>query len=111
MLESEIQTRILLAYGNLLWLRISRMNTGKALIKGRWVAFGLPGLPDIVGIMLPNGRAVGIEVKTATGRQRDTQVSFQKVFERFGGLYILARSTDDVKAGFIAAGVSPALLP
>lgn len=42
------------------------------------------------------GRALAIEVKRATGRQSPEQAAFQKAWEARGGLYILARSVEDV---------------
>ena len=62
---------------------------------GRFVTFGIPGQPDIFAII--RGRFVGIEVKTATGRQSKDQQNWQRNCERAGGLYILARSVDDVR--------------
>ena len=39
-----------------------------------------------------------LEVKTAKGKQRDEQVSWQQnVWERRGGLYILGRNLSDIK--------------
>ena len=84
-----------------------------------------PGTPDLLGVLSPRlpsalhekmmahlppllfaefmewlgrecGRALAIEVKDAKGRQRPEQVAFQKAWESRGGLYILARSVDDV---------------
>ena len=54
-----------------------------------------PGVPDIVGI-LPGGRFLGIEVKTAKGKLSDKQAYFKEMIEKNGGLYILARSIEDV---------------
>lgn len=107
--EARIQTDILLTFGNLPWLRIARFNTGRANMakpgqKPRWVQYGIPGQPDIMGIALPNGRAIGIEVKSAVGRQSPEQQRFEAVFTKFGGLYVLARSVSDVRAAFTAAG-------
>lgn len=64
------------------------------------IKFGLVGSPDVLGCY--RGRFVGIEVKTATGRQSDHQKTFQRVFERSGGIYILARSVQDALAGLEA---------
>ncbi len=94
--ERKIQTEILKTFGNLPWLRIWRNNTGVAQAGPRMIRFGLPGQADISGLMLPSGRRVEIEIKTATGRQSDDQKRFQAMIERFGGLYILARSVNDV---------------
>lgn len=60
------------------------------------MTFGIPGQPDIFAII--QGRFVGIEVKTATGRQSKDQKNWQRNCERAGGLYIIARSVDDVEA-------------
>ena len=50
--------------------------------------------PDMVGKVI--GVATAIETKTAKGRQRDEQKTFERVMVAQGGLYILARSADDV---------------
>ena len=93
MTEHEIQKQIieyLQAVGIFHW----RNNTGRR----NHIQFGYPGSPDIIGI-LPDGRFLGIEVKTRTGKQSPAQVIFQQNVEKSNGLYILARSIDDVKNG------------
>jgi len=69
-----------------------RQNTG---VSRRHIRFGRNGAADITGI-LRGGRRLEIETKTATGKQSDAQVEFQAEIERMGGLYILARSVEDV---------------
>lgn len=59
------------------------------------IRYGLPGSPDIIGVHA--GRAIGIEVKTAIGRQSDQQRRFAARWTAAGGLYVLARSVDDVR--------------
>ena len=67
---------------------------------------GTPGSPDIIGIM-PGGRFIGVECKKPLGprggengsSQSPEQKAWQDECERVGGLYILARSIDDVEAG------------
>lgn len=73
-----------------------RRNTGAArdARTGRLVRFGLPGMADIGGIY--RGRAVEIEVKTEKGKQSQPQRNWQAAVERAGGIYILARSVNDV---------------
>jgi hypothetical protein len=91
--ENKIKTNIL-AYLKLhkifAWPSENYRAHGRAFI-------GEPGMPDITG-MLPGGRFLGIEVKTATGKQSDNQKAFQARCDKEGGLYILARSLDDVTA-------------
>ena len=53
------------------------------------------GISDLIA--LRDGKTAFIEVKTETGKQSPEQVQFQKDCEAHGGLYILARSTDDVQ--------------
>lgn len=97
MLESKIQLKILKhlqAKGVYCWrnnngalwdpkLRIYRNNP---LMK--------PGIADIIAVH--NGRHIEIECKTAVGRQSPAQKIHQKRIEQAGGIYILARSIEDV---------------
>lgn len=97
MKEHEIQQRILLAIGARPDLRVWRNNSGAVKNdRGQLIRFGCPGSADILGIMAPDGRFLAIEVKSDTGRQSDQQRHFQAMVENHGGLYILARSVDDV---------------
>src|SRR3972149_3844401 len=92
----------------LTWLQLTRpqgfywrQNTGcfkgEYESKPRFVRFGVPGMADICGV-LPGGRALYIEAKSAKGKQSPHQIAFQAAVEGAGGLYILARSLDDVAA-------------
>lgn len=82
-------------------MRLWRANVGVARIGGprsaggRIVRFGLPGQADLTGI-LPGGVRLEIEAKGAAGRQTEEQHAFQRMIERFGGVYVLARSVEDV---------------
>lgn len=44
------------------------------------------------------GQAIAIETKSTTGTQQREQADFQTAWESMGGIYILARSVDDVLA-------------
>ena len=102
--EKQIQNDILRAFGTLPQLRIWRANVGVARIDGRIVRFGVPGQADLTGI-LPDGRRLEIEVKSATGRQTPDQQAFGRMIERFNGVYILARCPDDIRRRLEAAGI------
>lgn len=52
------------------------------------------GFPDLTATK--GGRTVFVEVKTATGRQSEAQIEFQREIEARGCEYIVARSTEDV---------------
>jgi len=77
-------------------LRLWRANVGAARIGNRVVRFGIPGQADLTGI-LPDGRRLEVEVKSPTGRQTPSQRAFEAMIEKFNGVYVLARSTDDVR--------------
>ena len=102
MTEKAIQNAILRAFGTRPDLRIWRANVGVARIGRRVVRFGVPGQADLTGV-LPNGRRIEIEVKSPDGRQSEDQANFQRMIERFGGLYVLARSVDDVQKAIRSA--------
>ena len=97
MTEKQIQADILATYGGKPWCRIWRHSTGVGLTPdgNQVVRYGLVGSADLSGI-LSDGRRLEIEVKSAKGRQRQQQKQFQRMIERFNGIYILARSVDDV---------------
>lgn len=94
--ESDLVQQILLAFGSLPTLRIWRVNTGAVKTADRFIRYGIPGMADISGILAPSGRRIEIECKAATGRQSEAQRNWQAMIEKHGGLYILARSVDDV---------------
>lgn len=55
------------------------------------------GSADLVGILGPTGRFVGVEVKTKTGRTKKHQRSWLDVVAKLGGLTGVARNTEDVR--------------
>ncbi len=56
------------------------------------------GIPDILACV--RGRMIGIEVKTKIGKQSLEQIAWQDRIEKAGGLYLLARSVNDVEDFF-----------
>ncbi len=101
--ERQIQNAILRAFGTKRWMRLWRANSGVAQIGRRIVRFGVPGQADLTGI-LPDGRRIEVEIKSATGRQTQDQKNFQRMIERFRGLYVLARSVKDVRRALTVEG-------
>ena len=72
-----------------------RMNSGAVRIGARFVRFGWPGCPDVLG-QLKDGRLLGVEVKAAKGRTSPEQVAFLERINRAGGLAFVARDLRDV---------------
>jgi hypothetical protein len=104
--EAQIQHDILLAFGAHPRLRLWRSNSGAARNSaGRLVTYNFKGCPDLSGFIGPEGRAFFVEVKSATGRQSLEQRQFQAICQRFGAVYCLARSVEDVRRALVAAGV------
>ena len=77
--------------------------TGAVKSEGRFIRYGLPGSSDILSCI--KGRFVGVECKVGRDRVRDNQKNFGTALERAGGIYIVARSVDDVRARLSAEGL------
>lgn len=75
--------------------RYWKNNTGVAQADDRFIRYGLPGSPDIIGLT-HKGLWVGIECKTGSGRQSQIQKNFQAMIEQNNGVYILARDINEV---------------
>lgn len=97
--EATIQSAIRLALGQRDDVMLLRINVGKFRPlhgpQDRVIQSAPTGTPDLLGVW--NGRALAIEVKRPKGVQSVEQVAFQKAWEARGGIYILARSVDDVE--------------
>ena len=103
MRERAIQNAILRAFGTRRNLRLWRANVLAARMGDRFVRAGVPGQADLTGI-LPDGRRLEIEAKSERGQQTEDQRNFQRMIERFGGVYVLARSVEDVQRALQQAG-------
>ena len=72
-----------------------RMNSGAVRIGGRFLRFGWPGCPDVLG-QLNDGRLLGVEVKGPAGRLRPEQAVFLDRVRAAGGVAFMARDLRDV---------------
>ena len=76
-------------------------DAGAAYRAGAFFGDAVPaGWPDITGL-LPDGRFIGVECKTPAGRQSPAQKDMEQKIRRRNGIYILARSIDDVEKALI----------
>ena len=103
MREHKLLNAILREFGTRRHFRLWRQNTGVARMGPRVVRFGVRGQADLTGI-LPDGRRLEVETKSPTGRQSPDQRNFQQMIEHFGGVYVLARSVEDVRRALAQAG-------
>ena len=99
--EGTIQKAILdnLMYRGILCWREARIPTpirrGRKIVAFRRADPHTIGIPDVFCVI--KGKLIGIEVKTAKGKQSDEQIAWQEKLEKAGGTYILARSWEDVE--------------
>lgn len=72
-----------------------RMNSGAARVGNRFIRFGFKGCPDVLG-QLRDGRLLGVEVKSPTGKLRPEQSVFLERVRGAGGVAFVARDLRDV---------------
>ena len=72
-----------------------RMNSGAAKVGNRFIRFGWAGCPDVLG-QLRDGRLLGVEVKSRSGRPSPEQTIFLERVRAAGGVAFVARDCRDV---------------
>lgn len=65
--------------------------------KQKKIHYGRKGEPDIDGLIAPYGRRLGIECKTGSAELSEDQLRFREMYIKFGAIYIIARSVEQVK--------------
>lgn len=113
--ENVVKFEVLRHFATREELRLWPAPAGVALTPDgkRVIKFGIPGQADLSGIIRVapcRGTRLEIETKTAVGRQSDQQRKFQAMIEDAGGIYVLARSVNDVYGALAVAGVNLPLL-
>ncbi len=96
-MEAQIQASIVQALQDHGDYAMSVPNEAKRsmALASRLKAMGMrSGVSDLV-VLLPGGKAVFMEVKTATGKQSENQKRFQARVESLGFAYCIARSQQD----------------
>lgn len=80
-----------------------RQNSGVVFAGNRMVRLGEEGLPDIIVVIPPGGRVLGLEVKSAKGALRPGQKEFRDRLLERGGLYSVVRSLESAMDAVAAA--------
>ena len=75
-----------------------RNNSGALKVADRLVRFGQAGSPDVLAL-LPGGRLLAIEVKSASGRLRPAQEAWLAEARRHGAATLVVRSASELQAG------------
>ena len=78
---------------------VFRTNSGmaRALTGNGFIKLLPEGFSDLIFLQSP-GRLVFIEMKQLTGKQRESQINFQKLVENMGFEYKIVRKIDDLKS-------------
>ncbi len=63
----------------------------------RMVKYGIPGAPDILGILGPHGTTFGIEMKSETGKTAPIQLAYHAMLKKFGGHVQVVRSVREAE--------------
>ena len=86
------------------WLHLNgcfiwRNNTGAYKPEGSagFIRYGLAGSADIIGVN-PHGKFIAVECKSEKGKLLESQVGFGIKVRSRGGVYVVARSTDDLES-------------
>ena len=88
--HNDLMDDIILEFGSRKNIRIWKRVVG--FDKKRKIRYGIPGEPDLEGIIKPYGRMLVVEVKTGKGRLNPKQKIRKVMLKKYGALYIEARS-------------------
>jgi hypothetical protein len=92
--EDQLQDAICAACGSLPGVVLLRQTVGVYYTRsGQLVRVGVPGTPDL--LVLVDGRAVGLELKTPVGRLSPVQVACHAAWERMGTPVRVVRSVEE----------------
>lgn len=82
-----------------------RANAGGGL-RGRRVIRGNPeGTPDVLLILPPSGRLVGLELKSPAGKHRTAQLAWAEHATRAGAIIWTIRSIDELQTKLREQGI------
>lgn len=91
--------------------RLNRQNTGVAKYCSecervhrldkhpayRVVRYGMPGQPDLQGVIAPLGRILALETKSSGGHLSEEQVAYHAMITKYGGLVKVVRSIEEAR--------------
>jgi len=112
--EADV-VRACLLYLGLKGIPAWRNNTGamRATYKGRerFIRYGVPGAPDILGVWNApgphRGKLLAVECKGPDGRLSEAQRAFLANIQSAGGVALVVRSLDDLIRGLAALEARP----
>lgn len=78
-----------------------RTGAGLMVVGDRKFSMGRSGCSDLT-VLLPGGLWLSVETKSASGTPSDLQRRYGEKVAALGGLFVVARSRDDVRAALVA---------
>ena len=101
MAKNKPESRVLRACLDYLRLRghfVFRVNCGafKTDRGGYFKSTDIPGVSDIIGIA-KDGRGLAVECKSDKGKLSELQKAFGEKYREAGGVFIVARSVEDLQ--------------
>lgn len=100
------------------WLRAFgatavRINSGGMKVGERFVRFNdSPGCSDVIACLPPDGRTLAVEVKRpgrdrTSAKRKAEQKSFRQAIVKSGGIAVVVKSLDELKADLAEEGYDP----
>lgn len=103
LVSEEQLTRLLVEFRRHGGNPVSFVESKRATGQLRYVRVGMPGISDYGGI-LPDGRYLGLEFKSPTGRLTTGQATFGEIVTGQGGVFAVYHNADELFADLLAAG-------
>ena len=104
--EGDLVTAVL-SYLSLRGIPATRHHAGEIHRQGLHMHLGSPGWPDIIAVLPPTGRLLGVECKAEKGKQSPSQVAMGERIEEAGGLYVVVRTVQELDE-YLLFGKEPA---
>jgi len=106
MSEAPIQRAILDAF-QAMGVLAFRINAGKVRTRGGWYQGAPAGFPDVLVVVAPHGRMLGIEVKDAKGETNPAQDKMHKDLSGAGVPVRTCRSVEEAIRAYLEAKDAP----
>ncbi len=103
--EANIQRAILDALGSIGAFAM-RAQSGKVKVRGGWMQLAPAGTPDIFVLVPPTGHSLWLEVKTATGEERESQLTWAGQARRRGAGVQTVRTVQEAVSAYLDAKAS-----
>lgn len=106
MSEADIQRAILDAF-RAMGVLAFRINSGKVRVRGGWYQGAPAGFPDVVVVVPPHGRMLGLEVKDAKGATSEVQDKMHQDLCGAGVAVRTCRTVEEAIRAYLEAKGSP----